>query len=194
MCSWCWGFSRTLKQFIAGLSPHIEVVRLLGGLARDTDEPMSDDMRQYVVGAWRRIEAEIPGAEFNFDFWESCQPRRSTYPSCRAVIAARRQGQEFDEWMTQAIQRAYYLQARNTSDADTLIELAGELGLDVDRFVSDLHDEQTEDELQREIAEARRLEVDSFPALLLQRDNEVDDIPIIYVDSEPMLRLIERLL
>ena len=122
MCSWCWGFSSTLEALIAALPEGITFQRLLGGLAEDTDEPMDEETRAMVQSSWQRIEANIPGIKFNFDFWEKCQPRRSTYPACRAVLAARRQGR--DEDMNKAIQAAYYQQARNPSDDSTLLELA----------------------------------------------------------------------
>ena len=87
---------------------------------------MAPQMREYLQQTWRRIQQRIPGSQFNFDFWTSCEPRRSTWPACRAVIAAREQGAENDERMTRAIQEAYYLRARNPSDEAVLVTLAGE--------------------------------------------------------------------
>ena len=92
---------------------------MLGGLAKDSDEPMPTQTRSYVIENWRRIEQTVPGTVFNYDFWQSCQPRRSTYPACRAVIAARQQGDpadKLDRAMAEAIQDAYYRRARNLSD------------------------------------------------------------------------------
>ena len=40
---------------------------------------------------WKRIQEVIPGTKFNYDFWTLCEPKRSTYPSCRAVICAKNQ-------------------------------------------------------------------------------------------------------
>ena len=192
MCSWCWGYSRILKQVLGGLPPNVEVVRLLGGLAKDTDEPMPAEMRIRLERTWQRIENEMPGIKFNFDFWRNCSPRRSTYLSCRAVIAARQQGTEFDERMTEAIQQAYYQQARNPSDATTLIELANELELDIGRFTEDLYSQQTQITFQSELNKVRSFCVNSFPYLLLDHNNEISDIPIIYTDSSPTLSLILR--
>lgn len=106
MCSWCWGFRPALDALLAGLPPSVRVERLLGGLASDSDEPMSDSMREQLQQTWRRIQRRIPGTRFDFDFWARCSPRRSTWPACRAVIAARRQDPAFDQAMTYAVQRA----------------------------------------------------------------------------------------
>ena len=116
MCSWCWGFSRALDG-VHDLVGEVPIRYVMGGLARDSDKPMLDETRAYIQGQWRMVTAET-GAEFNWSFWEVNVPRRSTYPSCRAVIAAGIQGAA--RLMFEAIQRAYYQQARNPSDLSTL--------------------------------------------------------------------------
>ncbi len=192
MCSWCWGFAPVLDGLLPALPDGIRLKRLLGGLAPDSDVPMPESTREYVRGQWRRIQREIPGAEFNFSFWARCAPRRSTYPACRAVIAARRQGPRFDARMTRAIQRAYYLEARNPSDASTLIDLARELGLDVDIFARDLSSAETDQTLMQEIGEARALGVRGFPSLVLAEAGMLCNVPVNYADYRPMLEEITR--
>jgi putative protein-disulfide isomerase len=194
MCSWCWGFAPVLAGLAAGLPEHVSFRRLLGGLAQDTDEPMPADMQQRIQSTWRRIQETVPGAEFNADFWTRCKPRRSTWASCRAVIAARSQGAEFDRLMTTAIQHAYYLQARNPSDKTTLIELAGELGLDVELFVVALDSSETQRVLEREMQQCSALRVSSFPALVLQHGTSEWHLPVDYHDAGPMLSLLDELL
>jgi putative protein-disulfide isomerase len=187
MCSWCWGFSSALSELLHKLPQEIKVKRLLGGLAVDSDVPMPEEMTHYLKTNWLKIEDRIPGVKFNFDFWSKCTPRRSTYPACRAVIAARKQGDEFDEKMTRAIQQAYYQQARNPSDNETLIELADELGLSVPEFKNDLSSEETEHELKEEINQVKELFVESFPALVLVVNDESFTIPVDYNNSKVML-------
>jgi putative protein-disulfide isomerase len=194
MCSWCYGFSRTLTELINKLPESVQMRRLLGGLAIDTDEPMSKETESYVRSNWKLIEQRIPGVSFNYGFWTRCQPRRSTYPACRAVIAARAQGIQYDTEMTAAIQRAYYEQARNPSDSTTLIELASELGLDSDSFSTALFSDNTEQELMSEIAAAKQLGVTSYPSLVLQAGTAIWDIPVNYNDSDEMLELITSLI
>jgi putative protein-disulfide isomerase len=193
MCSWCYGFSSALSKLTKQLPDSIIVIRLLGGLAPDTDEPMSDEMRNYVQTNWHKIEKKIPGVVFNYDFWSKCAPRRSTYLSCRAVIAAREQGEQYDELMTKAIQHAYYQQARNPSDSDTLIELAGELSLDVKKFSESLNSKKTRLILEQEIFQAAEMGVASYPNLRLQVGNSNWRVAIDYNDAGEMLGIIEML-
>ncbi len=187
MCSWCWGFTNVYDQMIERLPAEIEIRRLVGGLAPDSDVPMPESMRQMLQQTWARIEQMIPGKQFNFDFWSQCEPRRSTYPACRAVIAARAQGEHYDLIMTRQIQQAYYQQARNPSDNDTLIELSGEIGLDTERFADDLVDPGTHALLLDEINQARSIGIDSFPSLMLEQGGQYTRILSNYTDVEPIL-------
>jgi len=194
MCSWCWGFAPVLGELEAGLPDGVLMRRLLGGLAPDTDEVMAEDMQLRIRSTWQRIQEAIPGTAFNFDFWTRCVPRRSTWASCRAVIAARRQGDEYDKQMTAAIQRAYYTQARNPSDAATLAELAQQLGLDVARFTVDLDSAATRAQLEDEMRQCEALRVYSFPAVVLTAGESQWHIPVDYLNSAPMLELVHDLL
>lgn len=190
MCSWCFGFSKVYQQLTEQLPGNVALIRLLGGLAPDTDEIMPESTRQMVQQNWRRIEQQIPGVEFNYDFWTKCQPRRATYPACRAVIAAREQGDEYDISMTRQIQQAYYRQARNPSDNETLIELAGELGLDQERFSVQLVAEHTQQRLLDEIANTRAIGVSGFPSLVLQNDDGIQSVLVNYTDVNAVLEQI----
>lgn len=193
MCSWCWGFRPTLAQLLADLPAHIRVERLLGGLAPDDDRPMPQEMRTWLQQTWRKIAERIPGAEFNHDFWTRCIPRRSTYPACRAVIAARGQDPSFDEAMTYAIQRAYYLQARNPSDTVTLIELAREIGADATAFTQALDAPETQAELEGEIQRVLTMDAWRFPSLVLAQSNGRWRVPIDYMNARAMLDSIAML-
>ena len=190
MCSWCWGFTDVYQQLLERLPGEVEIRRLVGGLAPDSDVPMPESMQAMLQQTWRRIETMIPGRQFNFEFWHRCTPRRSTYPACRAVIAAREQGEQNDLLMTQAIQKAYYQQARNPSDNETLIELAGEIGLDVERFTKQLLDPNTHRQLLDEINLARSIGIDSFPSLMLEHGDQHYPVLSNYTNVEPILNQI----
>ncbi len=192
MCSWCYAFAPAWEALKAALPPGVAVQRVLGGLAPDTDQPMAQEMRDYLRATWTRIERQVPGTRFNFDFWTRCEPRRATYPACRAVMAARAQGEEHDERMTRAIQRAYYREARNPSDRDTLVELAGELGLERDRFAAALDHPETQRALEAEIARARGMGADSFPSLVLEHSGTLLPVPIDYTAPERMREVLSR--
>ena len=108
MCSWCYGFSPTWKELLSHLSSDIKVIYVHGGLAPHSFEPMPKNMQSMLESTWRQIETQTQ-VTFNFNFWTTCEPRRSTYLACQACIAARLQGKEYE--MIQAIQESYYQKA-----------------------------------------------------------------------------------
>ena len=193
MCSWCWGFEPTRRKFFAAVAERLPIRRLVGGLAPDSDVPMAEEMRSMLQQTWQRIQQTIPGTEFNFDFWQVCTPRRSTYPANRAVLAARQQGEDYDPAMTHRIQQAYYLEARNPSDNDTLIELAKDIGLDSEQFASDLVSENIESQLVNEIQTSRSLGINGFPSLALIRGQQLHHLALNYTDTDAMLTQVEAL-
>tara|TARA_R110001583_G_scaffold8808_2_gene41655 strand:- start:83 stop:724 length:642 start_codon:yes stop_codon:yes gene_type:complete len=195
MCSWCWGYRPTWdalqvqlqQQFGQQLSLHY----LVGGLAPDSAEPMPHPMQQMLQQTWHKINQQL-GTEFNHDFWQLCQPRRSTYPACRASIIARQYGLE--QQMINAIQQAYYLNARNPSDVDTLVSIATQLGIPADLFTEQLNADETEDKLLKEINFARQLPIQGFPSLVLMLDNSAYPIRLDYHQWQTSLADIQTIL
>ena len=191
MCSWCWGFEHTRQEIFKAVDGRMQIRRMLGGLAPDSDAPMPAAMRSMLQQTWHRIEQTIPGTRFNFEFWQKCSPRRSTYPANRAVIAAREQGDEYDSKMTARIQRAYYLEAKNPSDNSTLIELAADIGLDRERFSASLVSDSTQQQLGAEIQAAREMGIDSFPSMAVMKADGLHHVALNYTHPEAMLTEIE---
>ena len=193
MCSWCWGFRPTWLKVQKALPENVSVVSLLGGLAADTSQPMPDEMQQKISAIWRTIQQQIPATTFNFDFWIQNTPKRSTYPACRAIIAARQQNPSLEQAMILAIQQAYYLKAMNPSESKILVQLADKLGLDTDLFARDLVSEQTQQILLDEIHMAKSLGVQGFPSLVLANKGDYSMTNIDYTQPDVILQQINTL-
>jgi len=184
MCSWCWGYRPVWDALQQKLPASLPVEYVAGGLAADTNSPMPMELQSAIQGHWKNIQSKL-GTEFNFDFWKTNTPRRSTYNACRAAIAANHQGHQVT--MIDAIQRAYYLRALNPSDCDVLIGLATELhsqGFSVDekRFSEDLFSTETQTELERQIRLARQLTHQGFPSLVLECNGQRRSLVVDYMD------------
>lgn len=194
MCSWCYAFAPVWTQIQQQLPADLNVQYILGGLAPDTDEPMPPKTHAYVQEQWCKVVQKVPGTQFNFDFWSQCQPRRATYPACRAVLLARQQGVTFEIAMIRAIQQAYYREARNPSDIDTLCALAQQIGLDVDAFAEALNAGATRQALQAEINFARSIGGYSFPSLILQYNVTIQPVQYDYNDASPAIQALKAAL
>lgn len=201
MCSWCWGFRPTWQQVKAQLLeqfPDLDIHYVLGGLAPDSDQPMPEETQQYVRANWQRIQEAIPGTEFNYDFWTKCQPRRSTYPACRAVLSACLQDEDSEDAMVFAIQQAYYLNAKNPSDIDVLAECATSIGLNPDSFLQDIRSERVEGLLQQQFLQYQKLAFKSgirgFPSLVVYHDDYYQAVAVNYQDADEQYAQISALL
>jgi putative protein-disulfide isomerase len=193
MCSWCWGFRPVWQQLEQQLSTTVKIVYIVGGLAADSDQPMAMAMQQALAATWQRIQQQIPGIEFNYDFWRhnsKTQPRRSTYPSCRAVLAAKIQDPELEKAMILSIQQAYYLHTKNPSNIDILTDIATSIGLNPEQFRHDMASQTVEMQLQEQLQLARRLSVQGFPSLVLSKGDRLHAIPLDYNNSHTMQQAI----
>lgn len=194
MCSWCYAFAPTWQHIDAAIAGSISIQHIVGGLAPDSDQPMPLHLQDKIKNTWHRIQAVVPGTEFNFDFWTHCEPRRSTYPACRAVLAAKHFGPEHETKMIERIQHAYYREARNPSDVATLCELAGEIGIDVDAFAEWINSQACQTLLESDLDKARALGVMGFPSLVLATDAGVTLVRHDYVQPRVTLGFLDELL
>ena len=65
MCSWCWGFAPVIENVAGELPQEVHLQYVMGGLAKDSDDPMSDETQAYVKNAWREVTAAT-GARFDW--------------------------------------------------------------------------------------------------------------------------------
>ncbi len=192
MCSWCWGFKPTWQKVKDNLPPHITQVNVLGGLAPDSDVPMPESMQQMLESTWHRIHQQL-GTSFNFSFWTDCQPRRSTYPACRAVLAAAEQG--FENEIITAIQEGYYLNACNPSDVDVLTGFARQLGLDIEMFKTSMKSPELNKQLMDQISFFRSMPANGFPSMVLVDETQIArPIGLDYQSADNILSQIDEAL
>jgi putative protein-disulfide isomerase len=194
MCSWCWGFSASLRTLEETLPANIHMARVLGGLAEDSEAAMPEAMQQMLMQTWKQIETAIPGTQFNHGFWTNNKPRRSTWPSCRAVIAARNQDTALEAPMIHAIQEAYYLQTKNPSDTDVLTDIARQIGCDAHLFTEQINSEKTRNTLLSEMQFSRELGAQGFPSLRIKTsEGRLFEVPVHYTNPSVMLDQIEHI-
>lgn len=194
MCSWCYAFEQSLSSLQNQLPAELNFKAILGGLAADSNTPMPIETQAMIQGAWRQIEKTVPTVRFNFDFWANNTPYRSTYPACRAVLAAEKQSTESAQAMRKMIQKTYYQEARNPSLDTILITCADQIALNTDQFTLDLHSPEIDNKLNEHIQFSRLLGVSSYPSLRLILKDEVYTPPVDYLDSTRTITYINALL
>ncbi len=183
MCAWCYGFEPELEEFLKKY-PSVEVDWIMGGLAPDTNHPMDEKLKQTISSYWYEIQKKTR-VTFNHDFWKLNTPYRSTYPACRAVISAESLKVKSAQQMVKSIQSAYYLEAKNPSLEETLIECASSIGLDKNQFLEVFKSEETEQRLQQHLSLTYQLQVRAFPALFFINDkNQAYPLTLGYTQAK----------
>ncbi|WP_372882858.1 DsbA family protein [Psychromonas sp.] len=191
MCSWCWAHRPVWQKLEASLLDLVPVNYVLGGLAPDCDDPMPVEQQKAISGYWQKI-SNLLGTPFNFKFWAENTPRRSTYPACRAVIAAGWQNKMRE--MNSAVQKAYYLRAMNPSDIETHLFLAAELGLNIEQFNADLSSAKLDSEFKRQLRLTGNLPIQGFPSMVLAHRGKLFPIELDYKDQGGALAQVKAIL
>jgi len=95
-----------------------------------------------------------------------------TDPAARAVVIVRREDPELAVAFLGRVQRAFYAEARDVTQGETLADLASEMGLDGARFLQQWESEDAKQETWRDYAISQRAGVTGFPTLVAGPNEE----------------------
>lgn len=171
MCSWCWGFRPVLEQ-VDREYPELERRTVMGGLRGGEEEPMNDMLAELIQGAWVRIH-ETTGQPFNWDFWKQHRPLATTWPACRAVLAARLLDSTLEWPAMVGLFKAYFTEALDPSARATQLDIAESVGFDRDTFEQMLESPEVETALQDDLTLTKKFGITGFPSVVLSlNDND----------------------
>ena len=107
--------------------------------------------------------AKTVGLTYNYDIIQLT----NTFDAHR--LAKWAQTMNKDEVLTTRLMKAYFTEGKNLSDKNTLVELAGEVGLDQDAAKKVLESNEFADTVNGEITEARQVGVQGVPFFVINR-------------------------
>lgn len=170
MCSWCWGFSPCIENLQQDYSD--EAIRLvLTPFRVDTTEPMDEQLRNYVLGQWRKVHSAT-SQPFDFNFSVPENFIYNTTLVAKAIKVFKRLLPENELDFVKALQFAFYAQNQNITDESVLIELVNNFELDAEQFKKMLHSQNIDDELQQDFDLCQQLNIQSYPTLLYAKRND----------------------
>jgi putative protein-disulfide isomerase len=187
MCSWCYGFGKEMTALMA-MHPGLELEIIVGGVRAGATDLLDQAGKDFRLGHWARVEA-ASGLPFNRD---ALQARQNfvydTEPICRAVVAARRLAPTADLLAVfRALQHAFYVDGLDTTDGRVLSAVvAAQLQLEAGAVLLMWQDPATIALTRADFSRARALGVRSFPALLLDKGNEIVEISGGYAHVEQL--------
>lgn len=165
MCSWCYGFSSVIEDVRRAYGEALPVRVVMGGLRPGTTAPMTAQARSDIAGHWTHVH-EASGLPFDPAVLEQEGFVYDTDPAARAVVIARRQGDDLAVRYLAAAQRAFYAENRNVTSPQVLADLATDFGLDRAAFLEAWASEEAKQETWGDYALSQRAGVTGFPTLV----------------------------
>ncbi|MEO7802221.1 MAG: DsbA family protein [Ginsengibacter sp.] len=172
-CGWCYGFSQVIKKINDEYKNRLQVEVLSGGMILP-EEPVSIGATAgYISEAYKRVE-EVTGAKFGEDYlWHIRHPEQSDwFPHSEKPAIALCVFKEYypDQQVSFATDMQYALnfEGRDLTDDEAYRHLLEKYDIDAADFYEKLSDKIYKEEAYYEFQLCSKLQVNSFPALLVQ--------------------------
>jgi putative protein-disulfide isomerase len=165
MCTWCWGSEPVIRHLRVAYGDQIRTEYVMGGLIEDFEEfydATNNISDPGDVGPHWQEASEAHGMPVDVTIFD-VDPAESTYPASRAFVAARQQDHNRANRYMRRLREAYATQVTNINDRDVQVELADEVGLDVEEFETALDNGTARSEFQRDLSRTRAAGVRAFP-------------------------------
>jgi putative protein-disulfide isomerase len=171
MCSWCYGFSPVIEEIRRTFGSTLPVRVVMGGLRPGTETPMTEEAKLEIADHWTHVH-EATGLPFDGSGMSAPGFVYDTDPAARAVVVARRDGEEMAAAFLLRAQQAFYAEGRDVTTESVLGDLAEDLGLDREPFLEAWASEAAKEETWRDYAISQRAGVTGFPTLVAGPNDE----------------------
>ena len=191
VCSWCWGFTGILDRLRDGFEGRAPFHVILGGLRPGPSAERLGQIRSFLRQHWHAVK-DRSGQPVNFDFLNREDDLLlDTELPCRAVTVARGLAAEKAFPVYHAVQRGLFVENRNIFDAAVLADIAGECGLDQERFAATFSSPRGRAGTHEDFGVAREMGVHGFPTLLAVDGDQIGLLTYGYTSYERLAPILE---
>lgn len=192
MCSWCWGFAPVARALVEqARAAGVPLALVMGGLRTGQGAALEPSTKRYILEHWHAVH-DATGQPFRF---EDALPDGFVYdtePACRAVVSARRLDEDCAWALAGEIQKAFYAEGRDVTQASVLTELAERVGLPRIEFADAFDSQENHLTTLADFSWARDLGIAGFPTLLAERDGQLALLTNGYQPLEQLAPLLDR--
>lgn len=152
---------------------------------------MDQAARDRTASYWHAVH-EASGQPFNF---EAGLPEGLVYdtePACRALVAARSLDPQVAWRLAGLIQRAFYVEGRNVTLPQELVELAETAGVPRIEFADRFDSQAARDATVADFDWSRNLGIAGFPTLLAEHEGQLALVTNGYQPLEALAPLLTR--
>lgn len=191
MCSWCWGFApvvEALAEQAAAAEVPLQIVA--GGLRRD-QVAVDAAARVRYLGYWQAVNAST-GQLFDFERGLPEGLVYDTEPACRALVTARNLHAPSAWSLLKLIQRAFYTEGADVTQAGVLVQLAEQAGIPRIEFAEAFDSQAMQEATAADFTWVQDLGIAGFPTLLAERDGQLALLTNGYQPLEVLSPLLGR--
>ena len=172
-CGWCYGFSPVVKKISETFKDTLDIEVLSGGMIIGEQVMPIDKIAPYIKSAYKRVE-ELSGVKFGEDYlWHINNPEQSDWqmnsekPAIALCIFKEYYPQRQVEFASD-LQFALNYEGRDLDDNEAYRHLLEKYSIQPEVFYEKLQSDEYKEQAYYEFALCKQLEVNGFPALLLQ--------------------------
>ncbi|MFQ3576183.1 MAG: DsbA family protein [Cytophagales bacterium] len=193
MCSWCYGFTPELEYLLQKYSSVLDFEIMVGGLNTESNRKLDQETRDSFKDHWKSINKET-GMTFNESILNNKELVYNTELACRAVVTMKALKPEKHIEYFKLLQKSFYANNKNINNKTVLIELATEMGIDKDLFISKLDDAEIKKATKESFERVERNGIEGFPALVFVSEKETKIICSGYTKRQKIEKNLEKLL
>ena len=151
---------------------------------------MNEQTKNEIREHWGHVN-ELSGQPFNYDFFERTDFVYDTEPACRAVVTARHLQSSTTLPMLEHLHRSFYTQNLDITRAETLSNIASEVGLDAATFTEAFESQEVQEKTLQDFQFSRSLGVNGFPTLVAREDEAMAAVTMGFRPLGEIMPLLE---
>ncbi len=172
-CGWCYGFSPVMKKIADTFKNELTIEVLSGGMMIEESVAPIEKIGPYIQTAYKRVE-ELTGIKFGEDFlWHINHPELSDWvmnsekPAIALCIFKEYYPERQLEFASD-LQYALNFEGRDLDDNEAYLHLLEKYSIQPEAFYTKLQSDEYKEMAHYEFALCKQLQVDAFPAVLMQ--------------------------
>jgi putative protein-disulfide isomerase len=177
MCSWCYGFGRTISELLAEpleLRP-LQLALVMGGLRPYTTDLLTPERAEEIFGHWRHVQeaSDLPFAQAPNTALHEAGFVYDTEPASRATVTVRTLWPQHTWRYFKAVQAAFYADGKNVTQAAVLADVAESVGLPRAEFAKSFASTALREATAKDFAQSQAWGITGFPAVIAQKGDEL---------------------
>ncbi|WP_347861171.1 ClpXP adapter SpxH family protein [Salimicrobium sp. PL1-032A] len=171
LCPECWSLEPFIKKLTLEYGRYFKIRPILSG-SLTTLQRSCPDNPQRLKKQWDYMTS-VTGMCCDGDVWIE-NPVSSPLSTALAVKAAEFQGKKAGMRFLRKVQEFVFLDKRNVSQEEVLVECAERSRIDVEEFRKDLHSETAKRALRGDMKLMKEMDVDETPTIVIFNESEED--------------------